>query len=79
MGKTITNAPGVKKVFTVPLEPAWRTQACINKLEQDLRALLTTIAADNPHRPADQRIDSVTIKVSVVFPKGVTRNLVLPD
>ena len=79
MSKTITNSSGVKKVFTIPLDEPWRTQACIDDLEQDLRALLIALAADNSHRPVNQQIDSVTIMVGVAFPEGITRNLVLAD
>ena len=74
MAYTIANAPGVKQIFEVPLESTG-----LDKIEQELQVLLATIVSDNQHRPADQRIESVTIKVVVAFPEGVFRDLALPD
>ena len=74
MTHTVANAPDVKQIFEVPLESTG-----LDKIEQELQVLLATIVSDNQHRPADQRIESVTIKVVVAFPEGVFRDLVLPD
>ena len=76
MSRTVENSKGVKKVYTTQVNEAWRRQAFVNQVSNELTTLLAMLANGNGYVPAEQRINEVTVKIEVAFPDGLTRTLV---
>lgn len=76
MSRTVENSEGVKKVYTTQVNEAWRRQAFVNQVSNELTALLSQLANSNGYVPAEHQINEVTVKIEVAFPDGVTRTLV---